>query len=328
MYDPATNMAYVNKPKTSMFLTMGRSKGGKEWLLPEEALFLIERGSVDCRWPVKEEENGGKMLEGAPMSLQAAYAAFLGYEAGVGGKLTMEMYNVYSGLKRSGYVVFRHGSWDDERAPIQDLAPKSTDQSANKAGYWSSFWGEVWRRISQPSNPTSPENFSHGPLLRPGLYRSYADIYRLLSLIPSHDRSAPPSFTLPPNTHNPFRIHFDVWKTSGSQRFRKSNRPPPDFRICVVDARSTSIPTAAELNDLLATVPDDAPRENATIMNRLKHGNRNVLLAVVDNGIPSYIRVADVDFGREKVYERGPVRGGKGGRGGRGGRGRGRGRGR
>ncbi|KAL1607827.1 tRNA-splicing endonuclease subunit sen54 [Paraconiothyrium brasiliense] len=328
MYDPETNMAYVNKPKTSMFLTMGRSKGGKEWLLPEEALFLIERGSVDCRWPAKDEENGGKMLEGAPMSLQAAYAAFLGYEAGVGGKLTMEMYTVYSGLKRSGYVVFRHGSWDDERAPVQSLTPKSPNQNTKKTGYWTSFWSEVWRRISQPSHIISQENPAYAPLFRPGLYRSYADIYRALALIPSYDRSQPPTFTLPPNPNNPFRIHFDVWKTSGSQRFRKSARPPPDFRICVINARETNIPTAAELNDLLATVPDDAPKENATIMNKLKHGERNVLLAVVDNGIPSYIRVADVNFSREKVYERTAPRGGKGGRGGRGGRGRGRGRGR
>lgn len=327
MYDPATNMAYVNKPRTSMFLTMGRSRGGKEWLLPEEALFLIERGSVDCRWPVKGEEGGGKMLEGAPMSLQGAYAAFLGYEAGVGGKLTMEMYTVYSGLKRSGYVVFRHGSWDGERADIQSLTAKPQDQLAKKNGYWTSFWSEIWHRISQPAYTISPESLAYGPLVRPGLYRSYADIYRALSLIPSHDRTAPPTFALPPDSNNPFRIHFDVWKTSGSQRFRKSNRPPPDFRICVINARETNVPTAAQLNDLLATVPDDGPKPNAAITNKLKYGERNILLAVVDNGIPSYIRVADVDFSREKVYERPTTRGGKGGRGGRGGRGRGRGRG-
>ena len=326
MYDAATNMAYVNRPKTSMFLTMGRSRGGKEWLLPEEALFLIERGSVDCRWPVKGEENGGNMLEGAPMSLQGAYAAFLGFEGGVGGKLTMEMYTVYSGLKRAGYVVFRHGSWDDNPEALPHTVLASQEQGAKKGGYWTAFWSELWRRIAQPTYTVSPESLAHGPLVRPGLYRSYADIFRALSLIPSHSRSAPPSLTLPPNPHSPFRVHFDVWKTSGSQRFRKSAPPPPDFRICVINARETNIPTAAQLNDLMATVPDDSPGENKTTMNKLKHGERNVVLAVVDNGIPSYIRVADVEFGREKIYDRPAQRGGKGGRGGRGGRGRGRGR--
>lgn len=63
---------------------------------------------------------------------------------------------------------------------------------------------------------------------------------------------------------------------------------------------------------------------------RLKHGWRNVVLAVVDGGVVSYIRFSEGGFGKEKLYEqRGTMRGGKrGGYGGRGGGGRGRGRGR
>lgn len=73
MYHPESNMAYVDKAKTKMFQTMGQSRGGREWLLPEEALFLIERGSMDCRWPVKDgEEETTTMEDGVPMSLQAA----------------------------------------------------------------------------------------------------------------------------------------------------------------------------------------------------------------------------------------------------------------
>lgn len=66
---------------------------------------------------------------------------------------------------------------------------------------------------------------------------------------------------------------------------------------------------------------------NATY-GRLKHGYKNVILAVVDEGIVSYVRVADAGFVREKLYER--VESGRGGKGGGrgGGRGRGRGRGR
>lgn len=337
MYHEASNMAYVDKVKTSLFLTMGRSRGGKEWLLPEEALFLIERGSLDCRWPIGDDDENGEgktvdMKMGAPMSLQGAYAAFLGFEDGVGGKLTMEMYTVYTGLKRSGYVVFRHGSWDDDRAELRPPTetPKAEEEQAT-TGYLTSFFTEIWRRISQPSHTIPEKNMAFGPLIRPGLYRSHADIYRLLQIIPTHDRNAPPQFLLPLSSDNPFRIHFDVWKTAGSQRFRKANRPPPDFRVCVVNARETSIPTAAQLNDLLATVPDDPPKATDQMYRKLKHGRSNVVLAIVDNGIPSYIRVADAPFSGEKVYERqgrGP-RGKGGGRGGRGGgRGRGRGRGR
>lgn len=59
----------------------------------------------------------------------------------------------------------------------------------------------------------------------------------------------------------------------------------------------------------------------------LKHGWRNVILAVVDQGVVSYIRVADCGFAREKLWEITGQGDGKGKRGG-GGRGRGRGRGR
>lgn len=331
MYHAASNMAYVQKVKSSHFLTMGRSLGGKEWLLPEEALFMIERGSMDCRWPVDE---GDEMQSGAPMSLQGAYAAFLGFEAGVGGKLTLEMYTVYAGLKRAGYVVFRHGSWDDDGAALQPLSEAALNADAPpKSGLWTRFFAAIWRSISQNPPAISPADMACGPWVKPGLYRSYADIYRLIQKIPTHDHSQPPAFILPAITSpaNPFRLHFDVWKTSGSSKFRKTNRPPPDFRVCVVNARESSIPTGAQLNDLLATVPDDGPKGNEQMYQKLKQGKRNVVLAVVDNGIPSYIRVADAPFSGERVYERQAKapRGKGGGRGGRGGgRGRGRGRGR
>ncbi|USP74132.1 uncharacterized protein yc1106_01406 [Curvularia clavata] len=291
IYDPEANMACVDKVKSQHFQTIGTNKGGKEWLLPEEALFLLERGTLDCRWPVKREIGDNTVYrteDGAPMSLQAAYAAFIGFEGGVGGKLTLEMYNVYAGLKRAGYVVFRTGSWDHERGDIVEVSPNSGEQTASGPGVITRFFSEIWRRLSQPTYTISPENLAFGPLIKPGLYRSYNDIYRLLKLIPTHDRTAPPSFILPPSTDNPYRVHFDVYRTSA--KFRKSARGPPDFRICVVDARTTSIPTGAQLNDLMAQVPEDRPKESAQPYQKLKHGSRNVVLAVVDNGMPNYIR--------------------------------------
>ncbi|KAH8727636.1 tRNA-splicing endonuclease subunit sen54 N-term-domain-containing protein [Phaeosphaeriaceae sp. PMI808] len=327
MYDPKSNMAYVDKVKSQHFQTMGTPEGGREWLLPEEALFLIERGTLDCRWPVKREEGDEtkyKVEDGAPMSLQAAYAAFIGFEGGVGGKLTLEMYTVYAGLKRSGYVVFRTGTWNSDRGDLIPTLQPPQEPDKPQPGILSRFFAEIWRRLSQPNHdPVSPEQLAFGPLVKPGLYRNYKDIFRLLQLIPTHDHTSPPSFVLPPSSDNPFRLHFDLYRTTG--KFRKSARGPPDFRMCVVNARETTLPTSAQINDLMAQVPDDPPKDGDLMYKKLKHGVRNVILAVVDAGIPSYVRLSDTPFAREKVYEitRGGGRGkGRGRGGGRGGRGR------
>jgi tRNA-splicing endonuclease subunit Sen54 len=45
---------------------------------------------------------------------------------------------------------------------------------------------------------------------------------------------------------------------------------------------------------------------------RLRQGYRNVILAVIDQGVVSYLRVADAAFGKEKLYEnRGTAQGNK-----------------
>jgi tRNA-splicing endonuclease subunit Sen54 len=95
------------------------------------------------------------------------------------------------------------------------------------------------------------------------------------------------------------------------------------------------VPTLSEISDLFSSVPYDAPPEKFKTMNyqKLKHGYRNCILAVVDQGVTSFLRVGDAAFGEERLYERFDAfksgrRGGKGGKGRGGGRGRGRGRGR
>ncbi|KAF2471981.1 uncharacterized protein BDR25DRAFT_221589 [Lindgomyces ingoldianus] len=329
LYDPGHNMASVERAKGENFQTIGQTKGITTWLLPEEALFLIEKGSLDCRWPVtkptEDEDSTSKPQEGTPMSLQGAYAAFIGFEGGVGGKLTLEMYTVYASLKRTGYVVFRTGSWDDNRPGLQPSEHTALEHtSTNSSPQRSSFFVEIWRRLGRHDTEDLSKRLQCGPMVKLGLYRSYTDIYRLLEIIHTHDHKAPPMFTLEPDSLNPFRVTFDVYKPAG--KFKKTARGEPDYRVAVINARETSVPTAAQLNDLLATTPYNAFKSDGNLYAKLRHGSRNVILAIVDNGIPSYIRIADVAFSEEKLYERvGRAPRGKGRSRGRG-RGRGRGR--
>jgi tRNA-splicing endonuclease subunit Sen54 len=63
-------------------------------LMPEEALYLIERGSIEC-WTSEDET-------AVPLSVQHAWAVMIS-----AGKLTPERYQVYAFLKRLGYTVVR-----------------------------------------------------------------------------------------------------------------------------------------------------------------------------------------------------------------------------
>ena len=332
-------MAYAYNPKGPHFAKMGSvlsaeddpfgddgMRGHRLWLLPEEVLYLLERGSLDVRWPASsdddEESSDGR---GLPMSLQAGYAMFIGDESSHEGALTFERYSVYAGLKRLGYTIQRAPTWNaDSGQPGRECYAKFPSIPrlpwyVGLLNYYTSWWTvstPVWAHYD-------PQIAVEGPLVPSKLYRDYSDIYRRLALIRYHDPKrmlgpSSPEFS----THEDFRVTYHVWKP-GSQTFKKSAPGDPDFRIAVINARETTVPSLEQLSALLETTPYDPPLETAQLYQKLKHGYKNVILAVVDQGVVSYLRIADAAFGREKLYERkGKPPGGK--RGGRGPRGRGR----
>ncbi|KAI1432120.1 hypothetical protein GGR50DRAFT_689163 [Xylaria sp. CBS 124048] len=303
----------------------------KSWLLPEEALFLIERGTLDLWWPargIEEIFRDGKDTEasleesaeledyelGIPLSLQAAYALFIGRD-GERGKISLEKYQVYSNLRRTGYKVLR-------ATPLQ-LSLLDTPRP---------LWQWLLSLLRNTSSvfPTYQNHRGYGPLVSPGVYRSYTPIFEQTALIQRYKPAPLPASELC-EPQDPFKIHFHVWKASSA--FMKTKPPPPDFQIAVVDARESSVPTLDQLDTLLLSTPWDPPENDdgktgaGFVYKRLKHGWRNAIVAIVDRGLISYMRFGEMAFGEELIYENTGMRP-KGKRGGRAGRGRGRGRGR
>ena len=129
-------------------------------------------------------------------------------------------------------------------------------------------------------------------------------MYRKLAIVPWYDpvlaQERDPLDTIPP-----FRVIFHVYKPSTP--IKKSAPPPPDFRIAVVNTREqTTIPTLPQLSALLESTPLDPPRGekmDRMLYMRLRHGYRNVILAVVDQGVVSFLRIGDSAFGKEKLYD-------------------------
>ena len=490
-WDSSVTKCCVVQPRGPHFKSLGKAdRQGRVWLLPEEMLYLIERGNLDVRWGMppqrslrmqtraggaghkardcgsspgkgasddvpgsvqedekREEEAGEDSSSGEdddddddddaawhtlPMSLQGAYAVCVGDERD--GRISAERWAVYAHLKRIGYAVLRAPSWTDEEKE-QDGGgenPSSFTSSSSAHGHQrhlalhgNGVFG-LFRRLfatlfQGPSSPSAAWSSSSpskadekrlllGPLVRPGIYRSFYDIYEMLALIPVHDpmlasdssspssssiirnsilpsitssseSSSSPTSHKRPSTMPPFRIAFHVYKPRPT--FRKSNPGKPDFRIAVINARETGMPTHEELSALLDAVPYEPPppppprrppstppppssalttpppppssvsapppQTQATpphaaapqhdqqqlmayhnpnqIYRRLKHGYKHVILAVVDQGVTSYLRLSDAGFSRELLYGRyaNPPPGGPGGRDGRGGVGGGRG---
>ncbi|KAI0830445.1 tRNA-splicing endonuclease subunit sen54 N-term-domain-containing protein [Hypoxylon sp. FL0890] len=308
----------------------------KTWLLPEEALYLVERGSLDLWWPARgiehifpvkkgdrNESGDGPSTEfedyelGIPLGLQAAYALLIGKD-GERGKITIEKYQVYANLRRTGYRVMR-------ATPIS-LPPPVPAKPPRSLWQW---LFSLFPTISQSQPPP------YGPLVKPGLYRSYNTIFAQLALIPRHEPTPQPKASTPP-PEEPFNIHYHIWKSSTT--FSKTKPLPPDFRIAVVDARTSSVPTLEQMTALLERCtpwdPPEQPKEGQNagpgqLYRRLKHAWRNAIVAVVDRGLISYIRFGEMAFGEERLYERigsggrgaKGKRGGRNGKGGRGGRG-------
>ncbi|KAI0594252.1 tRNA-splicing endonuclease subunit sen54 N-term-domain-containing protein [Biscogniauxia sp. FL1348] len=346
----------------------------KTWLLPEEALYLLERGSLDLWWPARgiesvfppsserrgEEEKEEREKEeekntippedyelGVPLSLQAAYALLTGCD-GDRGKVALEKYQVYANLRRSGYKVLR-------ATPLPPPAPTPAR----------TLWEWLFALLQAPRDSAAAPARA-GPLVRAGLYRSYAQVYARLALIPRHKPSAitdltPTSTTEAEVEDDLFHVSYHVWNNSaGTSSFTKARPPPPDFRVAVVDARASAVPTLEQMRGLLEkgtpfeVPPSSCPAPSSSSPNttftpaagtgigavykRLKHGWRNAVVAVVDGGLVSYLRFGEMAFGEERLYERfgvgAPGGGGKRGggfagrgRGGKGAVGRGRGRG-
>jgi tRNA-splicing endonuclease subunit Sen54 len=288
------------------------------WLLPEEALWLIERGSLDIRYPAEE---GQEEDEGLPMSLQGAYAAYIGREKE--GGLTLEQFTTYQYLKRCGYHVFR------ARNNLHNVPKPASRPAAAAAEAQSTFSiAELWRYLFNASASSTQERARLGPLVKPGLYRSYDDIYRQLLLIPFHDPKTQADIEPPAAQPPGLSITWHVYKTD--PKFKKSAPGPPDFYVFVLSARDTLVPTDLELDVLLQQTPYHVPNPQDDLNKKLKLGYRDVVLAIVDQGVISFIDISDAGFGCEKLWGREPRRGarcakrggghGKGGRRGRGGK--------
>ncbi|KZT51583.1 hypothetical protein CALCODRAFT_487817 [Calocera cornea HHB12733] len=249
-------------------------------LLPEEALYLIERGSMFCTHELadpppsardphtlaseqeEEEEEEARWDESAPpavvpMSVQQAFGALLGRSG-----LTLERYQVYAHLRRLGYTVTR------ACAPEGPLFPRAPARPAPSASLPQRLWSSV-RRWAARLRPPGARRDWWAPL-RPGWAGRRWTAQRLfaaLRLVPSGHalplHSASPATTPEAGAGataadtSPYEVFYHVWRPSTP--WKKTAVPPPDFHLIVLNANTTRVPTLAELARVFSQLPVQPP---------------------------------------------------------------------
>lgn len=321
-WHPTRRLAQIHEQRGVLFKAMGRAdRNGTMWLLPEELMYMVERGSLECFYEQEqgpedpaEPEHKRSIDLNVPMSVQAVYAAALEATGG------LERYQVYANLKRSGYIVFRdlEGQFDElfRNVGYEYKAPPPTRRGWNLWGlgiFEALFNGAFWG---------TGKGDPFRSMLAPGAYRSYAEMYKRLAIPRKEVTWTPTAKTGEEGTKSSrFTVTYHVWKPRPN--FKKSAPGPPDFYICVVSTLDTKLPSLAEVDGLFKDIPevDRATARQKGLYQGLKEGRRNVILATVDYGVISYMKFSDSRFGDEMLEVDPPAKGkgkpgNKGGKGG------------
>ncbi|CAO1620900.1 unnamed protein product [Sympodiomycopsis kandeliae] len=261
-------------------------------LYPEEVLFLLERGSLDCRMEMKLADSSSEEIVQIPLSLQHAFSLMIGKDG-----CTRERYQTYTYLKRLGYYVQRAEVTDSLRKKAAKNKEAEEDYSIPTPGASAGSRGiiadpkkplklvTIWdlllyipRRIIQIVSTamrsllarlkaqSSSRNVSSVGL-QPGRgllglggkrFDWYDSVYSALQIIPSGHDTHKPTTTITPES-NPFRAFYNAWRPA--THFKKTNPPVPEYRIAVVGARDTCLPKLSEFADVFNSIPMNLSEE-------------------------------------------------------------------
>lgn len=319
---PQYSLARVTDARGTVFDTVGFTikrndhKHKRLELLPEEVLYMVERGSMLC-WRessnvlpnIKEDVNDPVQLVGDPMSAQQCFAEMLG----VGG-ITLEHYQVYAYLKRFGYTVRRAQSLPGyhEYAVYRHALPAVSFLSTIRARLT-----RLWNSMNSISQINWWSRFHPGIASYFQRTVHYPSLFKSFRVIPSFT----PSRVVPLEPSSNYNVFFHVWKPDSP--WNRLTPPRPDFDIVVINARTTPVPTIDELTMLFGTLPNSSyqPTQKVPVKKlqtpsgllarylawirgllqsqstakgnafaHLKAGKKSVIFAVVDAGTTSLYR--------------------------------------
>lgn len=282
-WDPINGLARVHHERGTHFRTLGKADSrGILHLNGEETLYLFERGSLELY-----DENNQRM------DLPQAYLACIPHCPNG----AVESFQCYAYLKRAGFIVVRHVNHHEALSKTADETYGETTSEVHSKMADETYGATrlktfnlkdrllpIYRLFIRPSG-----------LVLSHRYFSFAALYSSLRLI-SNQRVGQPDDNqeIKHTRHNHIPIVYDLYKTRPA--FKKSNPGPPDFYLTIFDAHETRLPSASELNALYLPQPQVAHKKN--MQAQIKLGTGQIVMAVVSNGMVSFIQAVNAPFGK------------------------------
>ncbi|KAG0204489.1 tRNA-splicing endonuclease subunit sen54 [Mortierella sp. GBA30] len=308
------------------FVNMGHTLQGQTYLYPEEALYLVDRGSLLAEhlgvdMTVQEMWNVYLSRAHTTYNSQEEKNPDVDIAHKQGSSLAMDRYLAYAYLKRLGFVVTRPGTYTDDTSTVAPQYYSTAHSSAivsasDGALSWTLMWQSVfgaWRNnwstlaggvglfldffASRWSRRYSQ------PLVANTAQMNYDQILQNLQIIPSMRLTTHPSVEdgygdgYEKGSRTKRKVDFEVYKPAGT--FKKRQPGSPDYRVVVVSS-SAALPNLGELSDYMGGQADPVSEcwTSTPVSAAPDKGKRpktpewpKALFAVVEGGQVSFINM-------------------------------------
>ncbi|GME71863.1 unnamed protein product [[Candida] boidinii] len=327
---------YMISPRGKFMDSMGVMKSdGKTFILqPEEAYYLIERGACIAKLELGElngsniskddDDNDG--LLNIPLTLQDIHALLFNTAE------ELDNLSVYSYLKRQGYIVQRHNSFNHNEVSREVskvtksgeisnivnenkiiLINKLKETTYSTISYFGKFFKSIFSKFYI---------FRYGSLRRFHFETSYKNVFNQIrsAIFPvggDYDGSSSHSDgkykvnkDSSDGAYNKFT--FDVYKPMNN--FPKKTPPLPDFQVVVINSNKFNFPSYNEINHLIRNSnlkkeskygdiysnKNRLDKFNNLNLRNIKYGDplKKITIAVVDNGVINLINLAEINFSK------------------------------
>lgn len=257
-WKPDERVVEVSVAKGPHWQHFGQKKGGKMLLQPQEALFLMEQGSIEL------------FYGGLPMSFQQGFMSMLSDD------FSPDHYLVYAYFLRLGFTVLQHSPRNES------VVSRKTDSSAEKSEELADDNGDHVVKdkaaISSPVSHLWASDDGVTPLLRPEDAVSTAAVLSKLQVI-KNQRLATAN-VVERSGQQSLLVAFDVYQPGVN--FKKTNPGPPDF--CITVCRYCDFPPSLASLAFLSQKCSPVPLKIALV-----DGGNILFYSVLDVDSPTFI---------------------------------------